>query len=763
MFKPVKSYGTDHTVYEYDTELYNFKDFMLRALNAETLDGIENTCKEYLEGDKEDRNLDDVETELHKRFYTEIKRDETFKNMYCELIKDIHKQFFVHEPAIIYQSYPSVRFQFANSTTVPEHYDADEKASHPLGEKNFLLPITEMLNTNAIHIESEPRKRDFRPINMKFGELLYFNGNLCTHKNIQNNEGWVRISFDFRVILPSDYMKYMNSDIVYTNPRDTNSDRKPISLTIGSYYQITFKGDDIKDMMKWYLPNKRGNDLFIMQHRPSFDKAEAESCYKYMLEDNFVTEHKKTIELEQMISKYLNVKHTVMTTSCTAALILAFMSLDLKPGDEVIVPNYTMIASINSIQHLGLMPVIIDVNPTTFSIDLEEIKQHITVKTKAVLHVSINNRYVNLSDIAHYCKSNGLFLVEDAAQSMGCAPDNKHLGTYGDIGCYSLSTPKIISSGQGGYLVTDNDALATKINQIKNFGRKESGKDIFEIFGINLKYTDIQAVITIEQMKKLDYRVKRMGEIYNMYYKELSEHVRMIEPLFNGWHPWFIDIYCPSNNFRTELMAYLKQHKIQTRETYVEINKTEMYYTDTTLPISNYVSQNGLYLPSYVDLTDEQILHICNLIKLFALFKKNVIEYRSLKVTDKNAYLSLMNGYRPVQTEMNDEEFNKTYNKIFNNGTIIVAELNGKLIGSITVLLESKFLHNSCVYAHIEDVFVNEHHRRKTIGNSLVDNAVKYCRNEKVFKISLNCDENLKDFYELSNFDHRQINMSQLA
>lgn len=766
MFSLKESYGTEHHVYNYDVNRYNFKKYLQQVLSIDSLENVKEICKEYIEN-KEDiinnnYNFNDVETNLHKRFYNEIKKNDIFKNMYCNLIKDIFDNFFYSEDVLIYQSYPSIRFQFENSIAVPEHYDADEKASHPLGEKNFLIPITKMENTNTILIESEPRKRDFKNINMDFGDIFYFNGNQCTHKNESNQEGWVRISFDFRVILIKDYYNYINNKIVYTNPRDKNSDRIPISLTIGSYYQVTFKNDSIQKMMEWYLPKSRDEDMFIMQHRPTFDKAEADSCYKYMMEDNFVTEHKKTNELEKMISNYLNVKHTIMTTSCTAALILAFMALELKPGDEVIVPNYTMIASINSIKHMGLVPVIIDVNPTTFSLDINDVKNNVSNRTKAILHVSINNRYTNMNDFVVYCKENNLYLVEDAAQSMGCCPDDKALGTYGDIGCFSLSTPKIISSGQGGYLVTNNDKLALKINQIKNFGRKESGKDIFEIFGINLKYTDIQAVITIEQMKKLDYRVKRMSEIYNLYYQELKNYIKMLPPLFEGWHPWFIDIYCPSNIFRTDLIYYLKQHKIQTRETYVEINKTSMYYEDSILPNSNYVSNNGLYLPSYVTLTNEQIIHVCNLIRTFIIAKQNVVEYRQLQMTDKDKYLQLMNGFRDVNIDMESTEFNKIYNKIVNNGCIIVCEQNDELIGSITIITEQKFIHNSAIYAHIEDVFVHETHRHKNIGNELVNKAIEYCKDNSVFKISLNCAESLKDFYSLNNFEQRQISMSQI-
>lgn len=182
------------------------------------------------------------------------------------------------------------------------------------------------------------------------------------------------------------------------------------------------------------------------------------------------------------------------------------------------------------------------------------------------------------------------------------------------MGCFSLSTPKIISTGQGGFIVSNNDDFANKIRMMKNFGRRESGIDDFVVFGINLKFTDIQAVIGIEQMKKLDYRVKRMREIFNIYYNELKDSVKMIKPLNDEWIPWFVDIYIED---RESLINFLKKHMIQTRPVYGEINKTPIYYEDNTLKNSHYICNNGLFLPSYITLKDEEIYFICKLINIF--------------------------------------------------------------------------------------------------------------------------------------------------
>ena len=419
----------------------------------------------------------------------------------------------------------------------------------------------------------------------------------------------MRISLDFRVMTVNDYNNYIQqSNILSSNPRDIFWNREPKLMQIGGYYQITKKTDLLETTMIW----NNVKDM-IMQHRPTFGIEEAEATYKYMLEDTFITEHKKTTELENIICKYIGCKYCIMTTSGTCAIMIALMALDLNEGDEVIVPNYTMIATINAVKFLKLTPIIVDVDKDTFTLNIDDIREAITDKTRVVMHVSLNNRYTDMNKIIDICNKKNIILIEDSAQSLGCKINGKSLGTFGRIGCFSLSTPKIVSTGQGGFCITDDDDIAKQICMIKNFGRRESGKDNFEVFGINLKYTDIQAVIGIEQMKKIDYRIKRMREIYDLYYENLKDIVEIKKPMNTEWIPWFVDIYI---NDRDKIISYLKKHKIQTRPVYGEINKTNIYYTDNILPNSNYVCTKGLFLPSYITLTNNEILYICRIIKI---------------------------------------------------------------------------------------------------------------------------------------------------
>ena len=604
-FDTVSTFG-DHTVLKYNTDAHPFRKYFEDLYETQDLENLHLRSPDF-----QTDTLRDVETDLHKQFYKDIKTNDTFKRLYCTFIKEIYKQFYPEEDTIIYQSFPSVRFQFINNTTVPPHYDSDDIGRHPLGERNFLLPITAMFGTTRLFVESTPGSAEFQGIDMDYGNLFMFNGNRCTHYNQKNTEKTIRISLDFRIIHRADYMKYIQSgDITTTNPRDPSKERVPTKMVIGGYYQIGQKSNTLEEMMNWHSQKE-----LLLQSRPNFDIAEANACFEYMKDGvNFVTEYQQTTKLERMIAEFIGVKHVLMTTSGSMALALALLGCDIGPGDDVIVPDYTMIATINAVKMVGAHPVIVDIDMRSFTLTKALIEKARTPKTKCVLFVSLNNRQVDLAEIQTYCEKTGLLLLEDAAQSLGARIDGKHFGTFGKVGCFSLSTPKIISTGQGGFVITNDDEVNRKMTMIKNFGRKSGGVDVFELYGLNIKYTDIQAVIGIEQMKKLPGRVKQMHDLYMAYYEGLKGlPIHMITPN-DEYVPWFVDIFTEK---RDELAAFLKIHNIQTRATYPEIHRTPMYLTEKEYPITSYVAKNGLFLPSHTLVTTEEVRQICKLIAMF--------------------------------------------------------------------------------------------------------------------------------------------------
>ena len=619
-FDLVSSRG-NHRIYKDKTNdgSLSFDEFLKKLWGTDTLDDLHLVSKDYAEIPIEE--LSKIDSELHKLFYSEIKKSNKFlSSLYLPLVKKIHQQFFREHETILYQTYPNLRIQYPNGTAIPKHKDSDELSKHPIGENNFILPITRMYNTCSMYIESKPDSEDFEPVNIDNGHLLWFDGNKCTHYNETNQENITRVSLDFRIITPKHYNQYIECrdlSVAEKNDRDILRHRDPSLMVVGGYYQMMHKKDhdDVEYIFRFSKPSE-----MIPQHRPTFTDNEANACYEYMKDDNFVTEHRVTQALEQRLAQYIGSRHCVMTTSGTSAIVLALMACELPKGADIIVPNYTMIATVNAISHLGYNPIIVDVSPLTFTLDVAVVRKAVTPNTRAVIHVSLNNRYVELDKLVDYCNQSDYVLIEDSAQSLGVrvsTHDGKHLGTFGRIGCFSLSTPKIISTGQGGFCVTDDDVIARRLSMIKNFGRRESGKDDFEIFGLNMKFTDLQATIGLEQMKTIDWRTKRMREMYNLYYRELCgvhSDLRILEPLDDAWLPWFVDVY---TSRRDDLYEYLKRHKVQTRVVYGEVNKTPMYSDGVSHPTTEYVSAHGLFLPSYLTLSDECIIYVCSIIRLF--------------------------------------------------------------------------------------------------------------------------------------------------
>ena len=357
----------------------------------------------------------------------------------------------------------------------------------------------------------------------------------------------------------------------------------------------------------------------IMQMRPLFGEEEKKAICDYMDEDGFITEFKRTEKFEEMIAHCTGAKHCIVVNNGTISLTLAAMAVGLQAGDEVIVPNYTMVATPNSVKMFGAEPVFVDVEESTLCLDIELVKNAITPLTKAIMLVSANGRYpsTGIQPFLDLCKKHNLKLIEDAAQSLGSFyPDGTPIGRKGHVGSFSFSSPKIISTGQGGALITDDDEVALKLRRLKDFGRDGGGSDIHSSIGFNFKFTELQACIGIEQMKKLSSRVERKKEIYNLY-KEGLKNIQGISLFHNDVKytaPWFYDSLVEN---REELMKYLKSKNIGTRVMYPPINKQLAYNEDSFFTVSEKIGHKGLWLPSAVQLKDSEIEYITKSIAEF--------------------------------------------------------------------------------------------------------------------------------------------------
>jgi perosamine synthetase len=354
---------------------------------------------------------------------------------------------------------------------------------------------------------------------------------------------------------------------------------------------------------------------------PWFDGKEPQAMADYMASGGFLTEYTKTVEFEESLRKYTGADHVVVVSNGTISLWMMLIVLGISSGDEVIVPNYTMIATANAIRAVGAKPVFCDVEESTLCLDIEALKMKVSSKTRAIFLVNANGRYPSypIEELINYCDQKGFYLLEDSAQGLGSFyPCGQHVGTMGIMGSFSFSVPKIITTGQGGAVVTNDSLLAGKLRKLKDFGRAQGGIDVHDTFGLNFKFTDIQAVVGLVQMGKLEERVKLKKKIWQTYSDLLQDlqQVKLFEHNLENTSPWFIDALVQD---RDNLMSYLKDNGVGSRVMYPPINQQKTYQYDGVFPISECVGKNGIWLPSQAQLSEDEIIKICTLLKEFYL------------------------------------------------------------------------------------------------------------------------------------------------
>jgi len=342
---------------------------------------------------------------------------------------------------------------------------------------------------------------------------------------------------------------------------------------------------------------------------------------KGVLDKHFPNQGDLSSLFETKVANLLHAKHAIVTTSGSVALFLALKALSVGLGDEVLVPDVTFIATANAVTMCGATPVLVDVDPKTMNIDINDVERKITPKTKAIIPVHISGRGTDILAILDIAKKNDLKVVEDAAEAFFSKKDNAYLGTHGDLGCFSLSPNKTITSGQGGIVVTNDDEIAVRVRQLKNQGveqRLTGGDDIHPTIGFNFKFTDIQAAVALGQFNLLEDRIFIMKRNHLLYKKYLSdlEHIEVLDfDVDGGEVPQWTDVIVEN---RDELVSFLNQKNIFPRKFWLPIHTQEPYKQDDEgFKNSLKCSANALWLPSAFTLSEDDILYVCESIKSF--------------------------------------------------------------------------------------------------------------------------------------------------
>lgn len=358
----------------------------------------------------------------------------------------------------------------------------------------------------------------------------------------------------------------------------------------------------------------------INWYEPRFGEEELEGVTK-VIKDAYVNEGPKTKEFEKELRDYLGVKYVLLIANATAGLFLAVKADSIIKGKkdfEVIVPDMTMIATANSVEWAGGKPILVDIEKERTTISVSEIEKKITNKTTAIIPVHVLGRAADMEEIEEIAKKHGLSIIEDSAGALGSRLNGKLLGTFGKVGCFSLQANKIITSGQGGIVVTNDERYYEVMKRLSDFGRMSNKEFIHQKIGYNLKFNDLSSALGMGQFHKIDKRIEMLKSQRKMYEKELIDldKVRFF-PLRKEEVPLWIDVLVEN---REELVKYLNKNEIYPRKCWPSIHKNPPYEdqgNDQDFPNSTYLSDNCLWLPNGPAISNEQIVFISKKIKEF--------------------------------------------------------------------------------------------------------------------------------------------------
>jgi perosamine synthetase len=356
---------------------------------------------------------------------------------------------------------------------------------------------------------------------------------------------------------------------------------------------------------------------------PAFDHSEADMV-RQCLESKWVTQGPLTAQFEALFGARHDVETALATTSCTAALHIAGMALGLGPGDEVIVPAFTWVTSAHCAEYVGAKAVFVDVDLATYNLDPEAVAAAITPRTKAIVAVHLFGLAADMDPLRALAAKHGLKIIEDAACAVGTTYKGKLVGGLGDIGCFSLHPRKVITTGEGGVLTTNDQDLAEAIKSLRNHGATgpAPGADpsrpytmgTFNRLGFNLRLSDIQAAVGVAQMAKLDGLLAERRRLADRYTVLLKDEAGLVLPSTDPGHTYqsyVVRLTSGDRLQRNAVMDTLAERQIQTRPGTHAVHRLGYYVEKYGLKAEEHpnacaAEDTTITLPIFPAMTDAQ-------------------------------------------------------------------------------------------------------------------------------------------------------------
>lgn len=331
---------------------------------------------------------------------------------------------------------------------------------------------------------------------------------------------------------------------------------------------------------------------------------------------------------EKKFAKFVGRKHGIAVTNGTVAIDASIQALKIKAGDEIILPTFTIISCVLQIIRCGAKPVLVDCDPSTFNMNVDDIEAKITSRTRAIMVVHIYGLPVDMDPVNEICENYGLLLIEDAAETIGQTYLGRQCGSFGDISTVSFYPNKHITTGEGGMILTDDDELAERCRSIRNLCFQPNKRFIHDELGWNLRMTNVQAAIGIAQLERIEEFVckkKHIGKEYNELLKETKGISLPITKTSYAENIYWVYTIVLSNEIKKnahEAISILSQEGVGCRPFFYPLHKQpillrEGYFRDQELPISEHLYDKGFYIPSGLALTDRQQIKVVEKIKTF--------------------------------------------------------------------------------------------------------------------------------------------------
>jgi dTDP-4-amino-4,6-dideoxygalactose transaminase len=368
--------------------------------------------------------------------------------------------------------------------------------------------------------------------------------------------------------------------------------------------------------------------------KPCFTEEDKKAIIEPLM-SGWIVQGPNVAKFEKEFSNYTKSKFSLATTSCTTALHIALVALNIKEGDEVIVPSFTFVATANVVEYQKAVPIFVDIDIETFNISPKKIEEKITRRTKAIIPVHLFGLCADMDEIMYLAKKHNLKVIEDAACALGSLYNGKHAGTFGDAGCFSFHPRKIITTGEGGMVITNDAELYWKVKSLRDHGamvsdleRHKKGEFAlpeYNMVGYNYRMTDIQGALGVAQIKKLDMILRKRRELAQRYNEELKDIEWLSLPkefsgYRHGYQSYVVLVKEDAPFSRDELALKFIEKGVSVRQGTHAVHTLGYYckkynITLDSFPQSLKAHNQSLALPLYFGMTDEEQDFVISILK----------------------------------------------------------------------------------------------------------------------------------------------------